>query len=468
MIKRRSFLFALKFFLRILSNVAKKLTQHHSDYKANLANLDALTGLYNRRAFDNYLLKVIKSSKIRGHHTALILIDLDRFKPINDLYGHDIGDHLLISVGQRLKSIMRQDDFLARIGGDEFAIVLKSTSADEEVRGLCDRVLASLQKEFQLDHLVCHIGASIGYSCFRFSDGLLSSADFVKQADLALYRAKTSSITKVCAFNLDLATKELNRSHLSCDLKYAIEEEKIEAYLQPIFRLNDMSIEGYEILARWNHDELGAIGPKEFIGLALNLRLINELTKSLLTQALRYYVKFHPNHYLALNLTASQICDRSLPHMILEIITKYDFNPNLLHIEITEVDLNHNLEAALDCIHEIKMIGCRIILDDFGSGISSLNILRQVSFDGIKIDDSVIKNIRKTKNGLRFIQAMISLANTMNIKVTAEAVETHEEIKVLSQIGCHSAQGFYLGMPFKSGGLTYYEPHLDVLKRDVA
>lgn len=416
-----------------------------------LARHDALTGLPNRRIFSAELETALGHAREGSITYSVLMIDLDRFKPVNDLQGHAVGDLVLCEVARRLKEAVRKNDTVARLGGDEFAIIaeVEPHGYPDTVIRLAGRVLAAIREPIHLGTNKIEIGASVGIaSCPQ--DGAEPGA-LLRAADIAMYRAKRDGRGKFCFYEQSMDEELRVQAALETDLRSAIANGKIEPYYQPLIDIRDNHIYGFEMLARWRHPERGAISPDIFIPLAEQLGLISELTWSMLRQACRDSREWPDGILLSINISPIQLKNPALPTQLLAILNQEEFPPTRLEIEITETALVSDIESAKLILTALQSIGIRISLDDFGTGYSSLYHLRELRFDKIKIDRSFIQSMMENDESEKIVEAIVSLAKSLGLPTVAEGIENPEVLQQLAAMGCEYGQGYYFGKAMSVG-----------------
>jgi len=405
-----------------------------------LAMQDPLTGLPNRRHFSRFIGQRLET----GEAMACLVIDLDRFKPVNDLYGHAIGDGLLVHLAGVFRAAAGEKGMAARLGGDEFAIVVPGAGRDAAAQ-IAESVLTRMQSPFDIEGKACQVGTSIGISLSP-EDGLKTDV-LMRRADIALYRAKDEGRARYCFFETGMDDRIQERARLQKELSDAVRLGQIEPYYHSLIDLASGEIEGFEVLARWNHPLRGLVPPTVFIALAEELGLISDLSCQILRQACTD-ARDWPSHLsLAVNISPLQLRDRWLAERILQILTETGFPADRLELEITEDALVDDVETVRNVIVSLKNQGIRIALDDFGTGYSSLQHLRDLPIDKLKIDRSFVQNARSDAESISIISAIIGLAGTLGLKVTAEGIETQENGLWLREMGCALGQGFLYGEP---------------------
>jgi diguanylate cyclase (GGDEF)-like protein/PAS domain S-box-containing protein len=412
---------------------------------ARMSMLDALTELPNRRYLQDELNKRLASLKADANkHFAVVAVDLDRFKAINDLHGHAIGDELLKRVASRLAEEVEAGGFVARLGGDEFIVVMPfalETDLTARLSGLFARFEAPIS-------LVGHqliVRLALGIAMAP-ADGV-SPDVLMRHADMALYRAKEHGGRKFAFFQPEMEFHARERALLERDLRIAVENNLIIPYFQPIQDLRTGQVSCYEVLARWPHRERGLVPPGQFIQIAVDAGLIGALTMSLLRQACDETKDWPGAPRIAINIAPVQLRDPALPQNLLKQLSECGFPPARLEIEITEEALVSDITTARTILASLKNLGVRVALDDFGTGYSSLQHLGQLPFDTLKIDQSFVKAMNDSENALMIVKAIVQLAKNLGLGLIAEGIETEEQAIVLGALGCEQGQGFYLGRP---------------------
>jgi diguanylate cyclase (GGDEF)-like protein len=424
---------------------AHEATRAAQEQAQALARHDALTGLPNRRVFSAELEAALGHARNESVTYSVLMIDLDRFKPVNDLQGHAVGDLVLCEVARRLKDVARKNDTVARLGGDEFAIISEAEphGYPETVIRLAGRVLAAIREPISVGTNRIEIGASIGIASCP-ADGA-EPGNLLRAADIAMYRAKQDGRGKFCFYEQSMDEELRAQAALETDLRSAITQGKIEPYYQPLIDIRDNHIYGFEMLARWQHPERGAIPPDTFIPLAEQLGLIPELTWSLLRQGCRDSREWADDILLSINISPIQLKDPALPTQLLTILNQEGFSPSRLEIEITETALVSDIETAKLILTALQSIGIRISLDDFGTGYSSLYHLRELRFDKIKIDRSFVQSMKENSESEKIVEAILSLAKSLGLPTVAEGIENPDVLRQLAAMGCEFGQGYYFG-----------------------
>ncbi|WP_165690848.1 putative bifunctional diguanylate cyclase/phosphodiesterase [Consotaella salsifontis] len=406
---------------------------------------DPLTTLPNRMLFNDRMGRAFARHRRTGESFALLSIDLDGFKAINDTLGHPSGDELIRQVGQRLMGLMRECDTVARLGGDEFAVIQSDCGNSRAAEVLAGRILAEMGRPFELFGEHATIAASIGVALMP--DNAQDTSELIRKADIALYEAKGKGKDRFCFFQEGLNEVVSYKRAIERDLKIALETGTgLWLALQPLFAENGKTIVGAEALIRWNHPEHGLLSPAIFIPVAEERGLIAELGTFVLREACRI-VKELDIAWLAVNFSALQFRDRALASKVLACLAEFGVTPSRIQIEITETALIGDFEAMSSTLAELREAGIRIALDDFGTGYSSLGYLHRCHFDKIKIDRSFISQLNGSGSTDAVVKAVMELANAFSMKVTAEGVETPSQWRELAAMGCRELQGFLFSKP---------------------
>jgi diguanylate cyclase (GGDEF)-like protein/PAS domain S-box-containing protein len=410
----------------------------------HLAHYDALTDLPNRALFRERIKRELPHATA-GRQLAVLYIDIDEFKSVNDSLGHLIGDELLKAVGQSLHACVRENDFVARLGGDEFAIVQTGVVGTADVEGLVARIYAAIRTPFDcLGHQVT-TDASIGIALAP-QDGC-DLDQILKNADLAMYAAKAAGRRTHRFFEPVMDAQVRARRQLETDLRQAIADGDFEVYYQPCLGLQDGSIHGCEALVRWRHPERGLISPAEFIPIAEDTGLINQLGEWVLATACMEAAKWPGHVRLAVNVSPVQFRSGTLALKVIAALASSGLPASRLELEITEAVLIRDDDAALAILHQLREIGVRIALDDFGTGYSSLSYLKRFPFDKIKIDRCFITDIAEPDGSAGIVRAVVNIAAERRMTTTAEGVETEEQQRILRELGCSEMQGYLFSPP---------------------
>jgi diguanylate cyclase (GGDEF)-like protein/PAS domain S-box-containing protein len=426
---------------------------------------DALTGLSNRTCFmERLAIAVKKSHRQPDSFFAVLFIDLDDFKRINDTLGHLIGDQLLIQISHILKESVRQVDSVARLGGDEFTILLEEVQDLKEVLNIVERIQERLQPSFRLGYHEIFTSASIGI-VFGTSD-YQNVADIVRDADIAMYRAKANGKGCYEVFDQAMYAQTLHLVELENCLRHAIANQELQLYYQPIVSLwKDRKLEGFEVLLRWQHPLKGLIPASEFIPIAENTGLINTVGEWVLQAAciqFKHWRSIYPGFetlYLSINISGRQLREPSLIATLDQILQDTQTPPHCLKLEITESSLIENTQTAAQILQEIQQRGIQISLDDFGTGFSSLRYLHQFPIDIIKIDRSFVTTVQQGDRERSIIHSIIMLARALDFATVAEGIETRYQLEQLQALGCDSGQGFLFSKPMPQQQLDEFLLH---------
>ena len=413
--------------------------QRSEDRIAHMARHDALTDLPNRMLLLEQLNHEIKRVK-RGECLAVLCLDLDQFKSVNDALGHHIGDELLKLVGERLRGCTRELDVVARMGGDEFAIIMTQMEQAADAATLSKRIRDSVIKPYQVEGHQIVTDISIGISVAPMD--AVESNELLRNADMALYDAKADGRGTFRFFEPEMNTRMKVRRELEMDLRKALATEQFELYYQPLVVLETNEVNGFEALLRWNHPARGMISPADFIPIAEETGLIVPLGEWVLKAACNEAVDWPEHIKVAVNLSPAQLNCRNLVSMVTSALNETGMPPHKLQLEITETVLLQNTFTTLATLHELRKMGVQIALDDFGTGYSSLSYLRSFPFDKIKIDRSFIQDLSNGAEPLAIVNAVAGLAKCLNMTSTAEGVETQQQMDVLQAIGCTEMQGY--------------------------
>ncbi|MCW3150292.1 EAL domain-containing protein [Stutzerimonas stutzeri] len=416
-----------------------------------LSQHDALTGLPNRARMRDHLENKLASLSNPESRLTVLYLDLDRFKPVNDTLGHAAGDEVLIGVAQRLKQCIRDDDLVARLGGDEFVMVLSRLGEQDDIARLCERVIAAIGEPFFYEGNKVYIGTSIGVATAP-TDGRLAS-ELLRCADIALYQAKTDGRGTWRAYSRELDQRPYDRHRQEDDLRRAIAEQQFEIYYQPRYRSEGLRINGAEALLRWRHPERGLLLPEAFIPLAEEVGVIALLGGWVLRQACREATTWPGQPVVSVNLSPLQLRHDRFLDEVKAALAESGLPAARLELEITESALLQENDDTLALLGKLKALGVRLAMDDFGTGYSSLSNLRNYPFDVIKIDNSFVGGIQQNAEDHSIVRALIDLGRGLNLEVTAEGVETAEQLRLLQDDGCTEVQGFHMSRPLPVAAL---------------
>jgi diguanylate cyclase (GGDEF)-like protein len=414
----------------------------------HLAFNDVLTGLPNRAHFLEYVDQELRLAASSGSHLAVLVVDLDAFKSINDTLGHPAGDALLIHVGQCLR-IALDSAFVARLGGDEFVVVAR---VDGTAERLAEGALASIAEPTVIDGHDITPEASIGIALSP-ADGI-DARQLLKSADLALYRAKELGRGTYCFFEESLNRRAQERRTLESDLRLAIREGQFELYYQPLFDLEHDRIGSFEALMRWHHPIRGIVSPTEFISVAEDTGMIVELGAWALREACSEASRWPTHVRIAVNVSSVQFRRPGLSNVVIQALAASGLEPARLELEITESIFLEESDSTFRLLHGLRALGVRIALDDFGTGYSSLSYLQSFPFDKIKIDRSFIQDLLTRPGAVAIVHAITDLARALGMETTAEGVEENDQLAELRKHGCTSVQGYLFSRPIDAGGVA--------------
>ena len=413
---------------------------------SRLARFDSLTGLPNRAKMRQTLDEALRNAAHRQKGCSLFLIDLDRFKNVNDTLGHPIGDALLREVAKRLKSVMGEHGQVGRLGGDEFKAVLPGTVVIGLLESLSRTLIEQVSRPYVIEGHRVLIGASVGISIG--DPGRACADSMIRNADLALYAAKAAGRGKHCFYEAAMHSEATDRQVLENDLRQAVERGELEVAYQPIVRAATEEVSGFESLVRWTHPVRGAISPEKFIPLAEECGLIGKLGSWVLETALKEAANWPDHVRIAVNLSPVQFNDPAIVDSIARIIDQSEINPGKVELEITEGVFLAEGDSTDETFARLKKLGVRLALDDFGTGYSSLGYLKKAPFDKIKIDQSFVRGAASpTSRNSAIIRAIVSLADSLEMETCAEGVETHDDLALIRELGCSHVQGYIFGRP---------------------
>jgi diguanylate cyclase (GGDEF)-like protein len=432
-----------------LANVARDAAEKHVHA---LAYHDPLTGLPNRRAL-NEALQTLETSGSETGHASLVLIDFDRFKSVNDVHGHAAGDRLLRMAAERLRRGIEEGSSIFRLGGDEFAFLVPMADARDDAPQRAARQIVQLMlAPFEDGSLVHHIGASAGIAIFP---GDAKEADaLIRAADVALYRAKDAGRGQHRSYQARMDAEIKERAQLEAEVREGITRKEFCPHYQPLVDLQTGATVGFEMLSRWTRSDGASVGPEDFIPIAEECGLINDLILNVLDQTCREARDWNPDLTIAINVSPVQLKDPWVAEKILAVLSTNGFAPARLAIEITENAIIADEDNAKRTIESLKNQGMRIGLDDFGTGYASLHHLRMLPFDKIKIDRSFVLAIGHDPEALKIVKAITSLALSLDLPVIAEGIENAEVAELLRAMGCTQGQGFHFGRPVSGDVVT--------------
>ena len=420
---------------------------HRSADKINrMARFDTLTGLPNRLQIHETLAHTMNESKRWKGRCGFLMIDLDRFKAVNDTLGHPVGDRLLTSVAERLNSAITENELCGRLGGDEFAVVVKEVRDQVYLQRLGEKIIKALSAPYEIDQHTLFIGASIG-TALGPRDGTTVEM-LVRSADLALYRSKDAGGNVVFAFEPQLHSEAEERRVLELQLRRALENNEFHLHYQPVVNTKTAEIESFEALLRWSNPELGNVSPVKFIPIAEDARLITAIGEWALRTACAEAANWPNNIRIAVNVSAEQLTNANFVTSVISALSQSGLRPDRLELEVTESIFMREGTLAVKVLEKILALGVRLALDDFGTGYSSLGYLSKTKFSTIKVDRSFVQGAsRGAPECIAIIRAVVALAESLGISTTAEGVETDEESKMINELGCRKIQGYLYGRP---------------------
>jgi len=409
---------------------------------------DGLTKLPNRLLFlDRLSHALTRIEREASFQFAVCFLDVDRFKNLNDSYGHLVGDDILIQIAERFNHVIRPADTVARIGGDEFTFLLEAVSGLNEALVIAERIQQSLKAPFNTEVGELYLNASIGVC---MSAPLYQQAeDMLRDADIAMYRAKDTGRGRVDVFNQEMHDRAIAIMQMENDLRHAVEKKQLEIYFQPMVNAQKDCINGFEALLRWQHPTLGFISPEVFIPVAEDTNMINDIGSWVMLRACQvvreWNLEFGQGNTMSLsvNISGKQLIYPELVQMIKSILASTRFDPRLLHCEVTESVMIQHKERAVEVIQQLKALGVRISVDDFGKGYSSLTYLQEFNFDILKIDKDFVQDMRNNGKGLQLVKTILLLARDFEMQVVAEGVEQQDQLDRLQALGCKLIQGNY-------------------------
>jgi diguanylate cyclase (GGDEF)-like protein len=423
---------------------------HNKQVIEKLAYYDSLTNLPNRVLFRDRAIIAIKNAKRYDSKIAIMFLDLDNFKNVNDTLGHSIGDQLLIHVAKLLEDILRDNDTVSRVGGDEFTILLTDINSKEDAKNIAEKIFAALAGEHKINGYELLISTSIGISVFPDTGDDIDT--LIRNADTAMYEAKKNNKNNYKIFDNKMYNKVNKFVKIEQDLRKELQnEDAFEIHYQAKISPEDGSISGCEALVRWRHKTKGLIYPDDFIGVAEESGLIVSIGNTIIKKAIGDLVEFNQlsdnSFVVAINLSPRQFTDNSLITNIQKYIHEYNVNPNQLEFEITETLSMQDISKTLEVLNELKKIGVSIAIDDFGTGYSSLSYLKQFPINTLKIDKSFVLDMTFDNDDKSIVNTIINMAKTLNFKTVAEGVETKEHVDLLTEMQCDNLQGYYYSKP---------------------
>jgi diguanylate cyclase (GGDEF)-like protein len=416
-----------------------------------LASRDLLTDLANRAALHDAMASALTASRDTGGRLAVMMVDLDRFKPVNDRHGHEVGDAVLREVSVRLRGCLREGDVCARYGGDEFVVIVAESADSQISAAVAARIVEALRQPMHCDGLTLEIGASIGIA--RFPDDSEQADDLLRLADSALYRAKRRGHNEICHYDAPLDQSVADRHALEQEIRDGIAAGQFVPWYQPVVALASREVQGVEMLCRWQHPVRGLLAPAQFIPRAEASGLIDDLLLDVLDRALADLGRFPAAWRLSINVAPVQMLDATLVPRLLQCLARHGTSPSRLDIELTETVLVRDTAAVTQVIQAMKDAGMTVSLDDFGTGYSSLSYLTEMRFDRIKIDRSFVRTLHDRQQSAAIVDAVLRLSAGLGLQVVAEGVETEADAQALRRMGCGLGQGYLFSRPMPADAL---------------
>ncbi|WP_017735283.1 phosphodiesterase DibA [Pseudomonas sp. CBZ-4] len=430
----------------------------HSEHElAHLAHHDPLTDLPNRLLFTDRAEQALASAQVHKRGCALLLLDLDHFKIINDSLGHNVGDQLLKLVGERLKALFGPGVTLARLGGDEFAVLAESCPQVVQAAGLAQRMLDAMKQPFIFDGHQLFISASVGISLFP-SDAL-SAEQLLRNADSALFKAKSAGREGYALYTEELTAHAQNRVEIASELRRALDQHELRVYYQPVHDLQDSRLIGVEALVRWEHPERGLVPPGDFIPIAERTGLIADIDAWVLDQSCRQMGQWLAQgvalNFIAVNVSSRLFARRELYEQVAQVLHDTGLDPAFLELEVTESAVMDDPEAALEQLHRLRELGLRLAIDDFGTGYSSLLRLKRLPVQKLKIDQGFVAGLPWDEDDAAIVRVVIALAKSMGMQVHAEGIEQVEQARFLLEHECDLGQGYWFGRPVPASEIDW-------------
>ena len=438
--------------VRLEERVASKTEELH-----HIAHHDSLTSLPNRLLFLDRLKQTLKSAARRQQNVGVLFLDLDRFKEVNDTYGHAVGDKLLIEVTNKLQSIFRKEDTIARLGGDEFTVILQDAE-EKDIIPILNKIINIMKEKIYVDDIELNTTFSIGVSLFP-RDGITSDI-LLRNADTAMYQAKDNGKNSYAFYNARMTELAFKRVDLEKDIKRALQYGEFEPYFQVKTDARDDRVVGMEALIRWNHPSKGLIPPDEFIPFAEEIGLISTIDNYMMLESMKIVLAWEKKDLnpgvLSLNLSAKQLDSDDYMQEVVDLVTLVGYDYKNLELEILEGQVIDHPQKVIETLEKIQELGVKIAIDDFGTGYSSLSYLQTLPIDKLKIDRSFIMDIPNSRGDMAIVKTIISLAENLNLELVAEGVETQEQVDFLLKEGCPILQGYFYSQPISAHDCENY------------
>jgi diguanylate cyclase (GGDEF)-like protein len=419
--------------------------RHTQERLTHLANVDVLSGLPNRGRVRQLLGEALRAATVGNVPCAIMFLDLDGFKPVNDTFGHPKGDAVLQAVAKRLCDEVAADGHVGRLGGDEFAIVVPDAQSRRKIEQLADRIIVAIAEPFLIDGIEIRIGVSVGCA-FGPIDGATVD-DLILKADLALYQAKDAGRGVVRYFSSELQSEQEDRVRLEADIRAALENRQFYLAFQPLVSAKNQKLIGFEALVRWNHARRGFVPPNVFIPVAEECGLMGPLGEFIIEEACRAAASWPEPITVALNVSPKQIILPNLPNVVSQALARHKLPGNRIELEVTEGVFLDSSSRSLDILGRLRALGVGIALDDFGTGYSSIGYLNKAVFHKLKIDGSFVRDAGTRPGNVAIIKSIVQLAKDFRMSVTAEGVETAEDFERMRELGCDTIQGYLFGKP---------------------
>ncbi len=429
----------------------KKLLEYQATH-------DTLTHLKNRKALQEKLEEALSSAKRNKKKVALLFIDLDRFKEINDSLGHEVGDKVLVEVAKRLKKSIRKEDMIARLGGDEFTIIVENVEKEEDVTFLASKLVKIFTKPLVIDGYKLYLSSSIGISIYP-DDGK-NVASLLKFADSAMYKAKAEGRGNFQFYSKEMTIQAFEQIVIQSGLKMALENEEFEVYFQPQINVLTHEFSGVEALVRWMHVEEGIIMPDRFVSIAERTGIIVDIDRFVMNKAMIEFKKWEQGGYapktLSLNLAVKQLYEKDFIEFLQNAIEQHDFDPKKLELEVIESEIMESPKEAIEILNNISKMGIKIAIDDFGTGYSSLAYLKKFPIDKLKIDRSFVQDLPDDEEDKAITSAIIALAKSLKLELIAEGVETKAQEEFVVKNGCYLIQGYLYSKPLSGKDIEMF------------
>ncbi len=423
----------------------RPLSLEEQDQLRQWGRYDTLTGLASRAHLEAQLVEKMRKLEQNAATLVLVILNLHRFKQVNDRFGHGAGDQVLVEVSQRLRQMLRDDDLLARYSGDEFIVVLNGPVSQQDSNRLCRRLVEKIEQAFLVDGQEVFIGARAGIA--MAPSDTADSEELLRYADIALRKAKTTPGCGWSFFDREMSEQVLEQQQLETELRHALVNDELRLHFQPRYSMDGLRLVSVEALVRWQHPRRGLLNPACFINLAESTGLIVPLGAWVLRQACMLAREFPRDVSVSVNISPEQLRSDGLVGNVRQILQTSGLAPQRLELEITESIMLDDAKATLEILRQLKSLGVRLSMDDFGTGYSCLSYLRNYPFDVLKIDRSFTFQLGGNDDSMAIILAIVWMAHALSMKVTAEGVESEEQLRLLSQMGCDEVQGFHLSRP---------------------